>query len=222
MPAKGGVWEKVCNNSRDRLAQDGDLVWFPFHPRVLKIGAGRKDKKGSFLGVYTQKAPPDWIALSGGLCILGDDKDSKSHRWALRNIKPHQARALDAHESQGGVSVILLRMADKSRWCIPWRLLRPCMTEKNSVSIEELIELGAIRWQIKCADEPPYDWLTPLLSWLKPEENQDGRVRPTVDVGGLRKHGTVRCLSGMEQSESIQNRSGEGDLLPRAVGSIPF
>jgi len=167
MPGKGIVWERVCNNSRDRLSQDGDLSWCRMHPPVIKVGPGSSRKRGSFLAVRTGYGPPDWIALHNGLSIIGDDKDSKSLRWSTRNVKDHQAKAFDRHESQGGLAVILLRMPDKSRWAIPWKLLRPVWTEKKSLCMQKLVDLGAFQWVHKCQGEPAYDWLTPLLNWRK-------------------------------------------------------
>jgi hypothetical protein len=29
--------------------------------------------------------------------------------------------------------------------------------------VDELEDMGAFQWQNKCANEPAYDWLTPLL-----------------------------------------------------------
>ena len=166
MAGRGLVWEKVCANSRDRLCQDGDLAWLRMHPPVLRIGKGSRSKPGSFLGVRTGKGPPDWVGVSQGLAILGDDKDCKSERWSTNNVKAHQAKAFDAFEVHGGTSVVLLRMCDKSRWVLPWQMLRPLWSEKRSVTISQLVELGALKWQIKAEGEPAYDWLTPLQTYL--------------------------------------------------------
>jgi penicillin-binding protein-related factor A (putative recombinase) len=163
---KGLKWERVCENSRHRLAQNGDLCWFPFYPPTLKIGTGTKQRRGSFLAVYTGKAPPDWIALADGLSILGEDKDSRSERWSTRQIKPHQAAAFDAHENQGGLSVILLRHHDRSRWVIPWQCLKPLWVDKKTLTITDLQNAGFLQWQTRETDEPaPYDWFVPLMKW---------------------------------------------------------
>ena len=218
MSARGHGWERVCKNSRDRLAQDGDLCWFRFSPPVLKIGAGKTSKRGSFLAVYTGKAPPDWIALVDGLSVLGDDKESRSKSWSTRNLHKHQADAFESHQNQGGLSVVLLRMHDKSRWVVPWDLLRPYWVSKKYISLPDLAEMGAMIWQIKDPDEPaPYDWLTPLLKWRA--QNGDRLDR---DACRIREHGTVCDLPGLVQSESEQGGSGESDLFPGTAGQIPF
>ena len=217
MAGRGILWEKVCANSRDRLRQDGDLAWLRMHPPVLKVGKGSRSKRGSFLAVRTGKGPPDWIGVSDGLTILGDDKDCKSARWSTRNVKDHQAKAFDQFEAHGGTSVVLLRMADRSRWVLPWTILRPLWVEKKSVTMGQLIEVGAFRWQIRSEDEPAYDWLTPLLKWRLNHGD-----RPHRDGGRVREHGSVCDLSGLVLPESIENRSGEGDQLPRTTRPIPF
>jgi|TARA_R100000234_G_C4979659_1_gene170176 penicillin-binding protein-related factor A (putative recombinase) len=163
MPGRGIVWERVCNNSRDRLCQDGDLSWCRMNPPVLKIGPGHPRKRGSFLAVRTGKGPPDWIALHKGLSIIGDDKDCRNGSWATTNIKTHQVKAFNQHEEQNGVACILLRMPDKSRWVIPWKVLKPLREKNATISLSRLEEIGAKRWVIKDPNEPAYDWLNPLL-----------------------------------------------------------
>ena len=141
------------------------MSWCRMHPPVLKIGPGISRKKGSFLAVRTGYGPPDWIALHNCISILGDDKDCRKGSWASTNVKKHQAKAFDQHESQGGVSCILLRMPDKSRWVIPWKILKPLREKNATLSLITLEQIGAIRWVKKFDDEPKYDWLTPLMEW---------------------------------------------------------
>ena len=155
----------MCNNSRDRLCQDGDLSWCRMHPPVLKIGPGVPRKRGSFLAVRTGHGPPDWIALHKGISILGDDKDCRKGSWASGNVKRHQAKAFDRHEAQGGIACILLRMPNKSRWVIPWEILKPLCQKNATLSLSRLGEIGALRWVMKDPNEPDYDWLNPLLEW---------------------------------------------------------
>ena len=90
MAGRGIVWERVCNNSRSKMQQDGLIHWMRMHPPILKIGPGKKGNKGSFLAVRTGKGPPDWIVLCNGLSILGDDKDSKACLCASKNARPKQ------------------------------------------------------------------------------------------------------------------------------------
>ena len=164
MAGRGIKWEKVCNNSRDRLRQDGELTWCRMHPPTLKVGAGLRSKRGSFLAIRTGKGPPDWVAMVNGISILGDDKDCKADSWYTQNIKKHQAKHFDEWEAQGGLSCILLRMGDKSRWVIPWSSLRDYYGDSKYIKMEVLKEIGFL-WVHKCDGEPNYDWLTPLLEW---------------------------------------------------------
>lgn len=165
MAGRGVKWEQVCNNSRDYLAQEGRLSWLRMHPPVLKCGPGLSTKRGSFLAVRTGKGPPDWIAQVDGLSVLGDDKDSRSGPWGTWNLKKHQADAFEAHERQGGLSVVLLRMPDRTRWCIPWQILKPYWISRARLNREKLEEMGAIPWIAHKPDQPRYDWLAPLLDW---------------------------------------------------------
>ena len=172
MAGKGIVWERVCNNSRERLRQDGRLAWCRMHPPVLKIGKGQAAKRGSFLAVRTGKGPPDWVCVVDGLSILGDDKDSKSASgWATKNLKKHQAKHFDYWERHGGVACILLRMYDKSRWVVPWTLLRPFWEQGKTINLPMLNEIGYSWVYSKDKTQPNYDWLSPLIQWV--EEQQD-------------------------------------------------
>jgi penicillin-binding protein-related factor A (putative recombinase) len=137
------------------------------HPPIIKIGPGLAKKRGSFLAVRTGKGPPDWIALHKGISILGDDKDCKSGGWSTKNLKKHQARAFDQHEEQGGISCVLLRMPDKSRWVLPWKILKPLWEKNATLSLSKLEDIKALRWAKKFDDEPKYDWLTPLMEWME-------------------------------------------------------
>jgi|TARA_B100000214_G_scaffold325300_1_gene262758 penicillin-binding protein-related factor A (putative recombinase) len=161
MAGRGLKWERVCENSRDRLHQDGSLFWMPFAPQVLKVGKGLSTKKGSFLAIWKGKAPPDWCAITKQMFILGDDKDCKGDVWWTGNVKPHQAKHFDRFEEHGGKSCVLLRMKDRSRWVLPWKLLRPIWVNGGSISLDNIEKYG-LKWKHKCVGEPNYDWLSPL------------------------------------------------------------
>ena len=170
MPGKGIIWERVCNNSRDRLCQDGVLSWCRMHPPVLKIGPGRRTKSGSFLAVRIGKGPPDWVALASGISIMGDDKDCKNRTgWPTVNLKKHQAGHFNRWEDQGGVACVLLRMPDRSRWVVPWQNLKKPWEGGKTIKLEQLPDIG-FPWEYTVQEEPNYDWLSPLLRWRKQVE----------------------------------------------------
>tara|TARA_R100000657_G_C4575409_1_gene39537 strand:- start:90 stop:557 length:468 start_codon:yes stop_codon:yes gene_type:complete len=152
------------------MQQDGCIHWMRMSPPVLKVGPGMKTRKGSFLAVYVGKGPPDWIVLHAGLSILGDDKDSKKVRWSTGNVKKHQAQAFEKHEQNGGQACVLLRMHDRSRWVVPWEMLRPHWENRATLSVEDLVEMDAIQWRKKEPENPNYDWLTPLMEWRAKEK----------------------------------------------------
>tara|TARA_R110002020_G_scaffold12489_5_gene45827 strand:+ start:2301 stop:2804 length:504 start_codon:yes stop_codon:yes gene_type:complete len=164
MAGRGIKWERVCENSRTRLQQDGELFWMPFHPPVLKVGKGLSSKRGSFLAVWKGKAPPDWCAFTKDLRIIGDDKDCKGDVWWTGNVKPHQGKHFDLFEKFGGKACVLLRMKDRSRWVLPWKLLRPLWVNGGSISLDNVENYG-LKWKHKCDGEPKYDWLAPLMEF---------------------------------------------------------
>lgn len=177
---QGRQWEEVCDNSRNVMQKNGLCHWFRLQPPVLKVGVGTRDQKGSFLAVYTGKGPPDWVMLTGGVSILGDDKDCKKAPWRSSQVKPHQANDFDLHERQGGIACVLLRMDDKSRWVIPWSRLKPLWKLKKSLCLYDIQQIG-MPWASKEArnkktkkiEQIPYDWLTPLLEFAREENISD-------------------------------------------------
>ena len=61
-------------------------------------------------------------------------------------------------------------MKDHSRWCIPWVMLKPFWTNRATIGLDDLESMGALKWQKKESQHPNYDWLTPLLQWIKENE----------------------------------------------------
>lgn len=75
------------------------------------------------------KGPPDYLAVGrvalrgseGGepASVLFDAKSTRSPRWSLHLLKPHQAQALDAFDKAGGVAGLYLRTTEGDAW-IAW------------------------------------------------------------------------------------------------------
>lgn len=70
-----------------------------------------------------KKGAPDFVALLSGCAVLFDAKASKSERWSVHLLKPHQANAFDRFNAAGGMSAIYLRFPSGDRW-LSWPLVR--------------------------------------------------------------------------------------------------
>lgn len=109
---RGKAWEVQLEVWHRQYRADSLAVVHHAHPPV---------KRGRFVG----KAPPDFFGVvAGGVGVLFDAKATTAlKRWPLANIKPHQARDLEAWWQRGAHSFIALDWSG-SRWMLPWGVLQ--------------------------------------------------------------------------------------------------
>lgn len=127
MTARGAAWEAVCVEALQWQAARGTLFWLRTGAEVRQIGDS--DETGAFKAARVKKGPPDFFVMAAGMAILGDFKETRKATWPFSSLEEHQAKDLDAHQRQGGVSVLLLRfLPAKGRpatFVVLWRLLGP-------------------------------------------------------------------------------------------------
>lgn len=108
----GRSWEIALEAQHDRYRRDRLAVVWKTEPR--------RDRTGR----YVEKAPPDFVGvLADGRGVCFDAKDCTRSRWPLSNVKPHQARDLEAVYLAGGVAFVALRMGSVGHF-LPWGALR--------------------------------------------------------------------------------------------------
>ena len=96
---------------------------------VVRLGAPTK-RVGSGAGVKiidTDKAPPDYLALSGDWSYLVEAKYTDAESWGLGLLKPHQATAFDRASlaSRRTICGVVVQIGRVGAWWLPWRALRP-------------------------------------------------------------------------------------------------
>ena len=114
----GRAWEQRLNfwhhaYQRQRLA----VVMQTTPPTVVHKGDG-----GSVRRVGT--APCDFAGVALGLPVLFDAKDTKAQRWALSNLKPHQALQLETWRACNGLAFIALQIRERP-YVVDWAALGP-------------------------------------------------------------------------------------------------
>ena len=119
---RGKIWERQLDRLHALWASSGRAVVHRNHPEVVV----RRDRRtGKVIGAdHRQQGAPDYTILSRGRFIVADAKSTRERRWAFRLLEPHQANALDAIESQGGLGLLLVNTPAGS-WALPWRAVRP-------------------------------------------------------------------------------------------------
>lgn len=121
---RGDGFERVIADMHAIYERQGraSCIRTPPNMKVLRP-AGKPghpaSKPGQFVACYEGEGPPDWFVQAGGVSIVADVKDCAGDRWALDLLPKHQADRFDAHERQGGVAGIILRMRGVV-WWLPW------------------------------------------------------------------------------------------------------
>ena len=169
MTARGAAWENVCIEALQWQAARGSLYWLRTGAEVRQIGDS--DETGAFKAARVKEGPPDFFVMAAGLAILGDFKETRKATWPFSNLEEHQAKALDAHQRQGGVSVLLLRFLPATgrpaTFVVLWRRLGPLWWRwhqgsaargDGSLSREVAAEVGVAYEGM--------DWLTSLRAHL--------------------------------------------------------
>ena len=126
---KGRQWEIQLEAQHDAYRRNGLALVFKTEPR--------RDRNGKHL----EKAPPDYCGvLHGGRAVVFDAKDCRQDRFALSNIKKHQAHDLEAAHERGAFAFIALRFQGEG-FVLPWRIVRMPYREwrrgKGRASISE-------------------------------------------------------------------------------------
>lgn len=109
---KGKGWETRLDFQHDEYRRERRGVFFHAHPEV-KVIAGK---------AIRSKGPPDYFGVADGVAYLFDAKKVEGPRFALSNIKPHQAKALEAWMCHTGDSGVALKIGARTFW-IPWEEL---------------------------------------------------------------------------------------------------
>jgi len=76
------------------------------------------------MAAYMKDGPPDFVGVALGRPVVFDAKSTAQPRWSLADLRPHQARDLEAATKAGAFAFIALDLRGE-RWVLPWALLSP-------------------------------------------------------------------------------------------------
>lgn len=125
---RGKAWETLLEYHHTRVQARGLGVVFRTPPPVKLLARLRG---GQWRAVLTQEGPPDYLGLlqgtRGPISVAMEAKDCAGTRWALKELQPHQAAALQSWTDLGGLGLVLLRHQGRG-WALPWSKLGPIWT----------------------------------------------------------------------------------------------
>jgi recombination protein U len=139
---RGKGWEQQIRVWNDRYRKEG-RAW------VCRTSAGIKQigpsKGGRFQACYAAEGPPDFVGVADGRPVVFDAKDCTGRRWYLSQVKPHQARALEAAQKAGALAFVALRFGGDG-WVLPWKALRPLWLDKAvaSLTVADMNDLALV------------------------------------------------------------------------------
>ena len=150
---RGRPWETKLSLWHQDYLRDRRAKIFQTNPKV-KIIKGK--------AIYEKKGPPDFVGVAGGRAVCFDAKECRASRWPLAALADHQAKDLEAHAVNGGVSFIALRHLGKAS-VLPWTTLGPLWWAWRdgtagrgaaSLTVDQVAELG-----IPMNDDGWIDWV---------------------------------------------------------------
>lgn len=118
---RGSQLEELINRTNE-VYLDKKLAVVQKIPTPITPINMNKDHTQITLAYFDKKSTVDYIGLVQGVPICFDAKECAADSWALKNLHPHQVRFMEAYESQGGISFIILSFtARQEMYYIPFR-----------------------------------------------------------------------------------------------------
>ena len=88
-------------------------------------GQSQAEPRGPIVGAdFRATGAPDYTIFTRAGFIVADAKRTERARWPLGNLHPHQAVALSAIQTMGGLGLLLISSPSGS-YALPWDCLRP-------------------------------------------------------------------------------------------------
>ena len=95
---------------------------------------------GRWLAALESEGPPDFMGAllteHGALPVMAEAKNNADGRWALKQLKKHQADSLAALHRMGGVAVVLVNhVPQRLAYVLPWCNLAPVWTRWYAIKL---------------------------------------------------------------------------------------
>ena len=114
---QGKSWEAVLD-AMHYLYRSTGAAWIIRTPPPVKVLS--RVQGGMFRACFEGLGPPDYAGVVRGVPVVFDAKSTADPgRWALAEVKPHQAAHLDSAEACGAFCFIAL-LHPSGSWVLPW------------------------------------------------------------------------------------------------------
>lgn len=121
---RGSTLEELINRSNESYREKG-LALIQKIPTPITPIAIDKTSRHITMAYFDQKSTVDYIGAVQGIPVCFDAKECQTSTFPLQNIHDHQVTFMDAFETQGGISFILLSYTQKNEvYYLPFDQIR--------------------------------------------------------------------------------------------------
>ncbi|WP_124066410.1 Holliday junction resolvase RecU [Clostridium sp. E02] len=121
---RGSTLEELINRSNESYREKG-LALIQKIPTPITPIAIDKTSRHITMAYFDQKSTVDFIGAVQGIPVCFDAKECQTNTFPLQNIHDHQVAFMDAFETQGGISFILLSYTQKNEvYYLPFDQIR--------------------------------------------------------------------------------------------------
>lgn len=162
-PDHGIAWQRQLEVVHDGYRRDQRATIWKTEPGVKVLS---QVVDGKFRAAWSADGPPDFMGVAQGVFVVFDAKSIEADKFPCANLKPHQARDLEAARTNGGQSFLALRASDGVGWVVPWLTFGPIWWAWHEATKARSVRASFRPDEIGIRMPAPGDWL-PLLGSIQ-------------------------------------------------------
>ena len=121
---RGSTLEEMINRTNEQYREMGLALIQKIPTPITPINID-KESRHITLAYFDQKSTVDYIGAVQGIPVCFDAKESKTDRFPLANVHPHQIRFMSDFEKQQGIAFLLIFYSSRDLYYyLPFRELK--------------------------------------------------------------------------------------------------
>ena len=121
---RGSTLEEMINRTNEQYRETGLALIQKVPTPITPINID-KESRHITLAYFDQKSTVDYIGAVQGIPVCFDAKESKTDRFPLANVHPHQIRFMSDFEKQQGIAFLLIFYSSRDMYYyLPFRVLK--------------------------------------------------------------------------------------------------